>query len=327
KLHVHHAEVVRGEVRVGQEVRASVDAERRAAIRRNHSATHLLHLALRTVLGDHVLQKGSEVSDERLRFDFSHNRPLTEEQRKAIEQHVNRWILANAPSQTDLMNTDEAKRAGAIGLFEAKYGETVRVVRIADASLELCGGTHVARSGDIGMFMIVSEQNIAQGVRRIEAVTGMGAVAHAQALASVADEVVGTLHLASSRDIPARLDKLQGELKAKDREIERLREALASGGGQAADTIVEVAGVKLLARRVAVGDPKALRAAADTLRDRLRSGVVVLGAETEGKATILAAVTKDLVERVHAGKLVAALASHVEGRGGGRPDLAQAGGP
>jgi len=327
KLHVHRAKVLRGRAAVGNEVRVRIDRGRRAAIRRNHSATHLLHLALRAELGDHVLQKGSEVSAERLRFDFSHNKPLSLEQRQRVERFVNERVLANLPSETDLMNTEEAKNAGAIGLFEAKYGETVRVVRIGGDSLELCGGTHVARSGDIGLFVITAEQNIAQGVRRIEAVTGEGALLHVQRLIQVSEASAGLLHVAGSHELPDRIERLQGDLKARDREIDRLRQTLASGGGDATDEVAEVGGVKLLRRRVAVGDPKALRAAADTLRDRLRTGVVVLGAETEGKATLLVAVTKDLQARVHAGKLVAALAAHVDGRGGGRPDLAQAGGP
>jgi alanyl-tRNA synthetase len=300
---------------------------RRDAIRRNHSATHLLHHALRKHLGEHVLQKGSLVAPDRLRFDFSHNRALSSADRRAIEAEVNRMVLSNAPTKTEEMAPDEAKRAGAIGLFEAKYGERVRVVRIADHSVELCGGTHVANAGDIGAFAIVGESSIAQGVRRIEAVTGMGAVEHLGRLSALLDDAKETLQAHQIEDIPARIAKLQAELRAQGREIEKLRQQLATGGAAADAGPTEVDGVKLFVKRVAVGDPKALRSAADALRDKLRSGVVVLGGEHDGKAALLVAVTKDLGERVHAGKLVAELASVVGGKGGGRPDLAQAGGP
>ena len=327
-LIVHVGQVLEGTLEVGQSVSVQVDEERRDAIRRNHSATHLLHLALRTELGDHVLQKGSLVAPDRLRFDYSHNKPLSDEQRRRIEDRVNRWILHNVDSVTRELSTDEAKAEGAIGLFEAKYGEKVRVVRIGGESLELCGGTHVARAGDIGLFAIVSEGGIAQGVRRIEAVTGLGALAHLQGLRSVTETAMDQLHAPSPQELPRRLEKLHADLKTKDREITALQEKLATGGGGSTDDeVAEVDGIKLLTRKVSVGDAKALRSAADTLRDRLRSGVVVLGAAADGKATLLVAVTKDLQSRVHAGQLVKALARHVDGKGGGRPDLAQAGGP
>jgi len=327
KLHIHHGIVRSGTLRRPQRVRADVDTNRRNAIRRNHSATHLLHLALRTELGGHVVQKGSLVTPERLRFDYSHNRPLTDLQQRRIENHVNGLVLANAATGTDVMTHDGAKQAGAIGLFEAKYGEAVRVVRIGSDSLELCGGTHVARAGDIGLFKIVSDGNIAQGVRRIEAVTGLGALRYIQELASLTHQTMEHLHVGSVEEVPARVEKLQGELKAKERQIEQLQQRLATGGGGGDDEVVDVEGVQLLVRRVGVGDAKALRAAADVFRDRLRSGVVLLGADTEGKATLLVAATKDLEGRVHAGKLAEALAPHIDGRGGGRPDMAQAGGP
>ncbi len=326
-LIVHRGKLVAGTLREGQAVHAKVDVERRDAIRRNHSATHLLHLALRAELGDHVVQKGSLVAPDRLRFDFSHRAPLTDEQKRRIEAHVNRLILANVPTDTSIMTPDDARASGAIGLFGEKYGDAVRVVRIGGESLELCGGTHVRRSGDIGSFAIVAEGGIAQGVRRVEAVTGMGAVEHLQHLTRVTETAMGELHAGTPDEVLARIEKLQGDLRAKEREIEALQRKLATGGGAAADAVVEVGGVKLLAKRVPVGDAKALRAAADTLRQRLGSGVVVLASESDGKATLLVAVTKDLEGRVHAGKLVGSLAAHVDGRGGGRPDLAQAGGP
>jgi alanyl-tRNA synthetase len=319
--------VKHGTIAVGTTLVAQVDRARREAIRRNHSATHLLHHALRAELGEHVTQKGSLVAPERLRFDFSHNRAIGPEQRRAIESRVNAMVLANAPSDVKEVSMPEAKAEGAIGLFGEKYGERVRVVRLGTHSVELCGGTHVGRAGDIGLFAIVGESSIAQGVRRIEAVTGMGAVAHVQQLVDVTHEAAGQLHAASVLELPERIAKLQAELRARERTIAELKQKLATGGGAAADEVAMVEGIKLLTRRVAGADAKTLRAAADALRDRLGSGVVVLGAETEGKATLLVAVTKDLEGRLHAGKLVGVLAPHVEGRGGGRPEMAQAGGP
>jgi alanyl-tRNA synthetase len=326
-LHVHRGVVVKGTLRVGQSITLIVDTERRAAIKRNHSATHLLHHALRTVLGTHVAQKGSLVGPDRLRFDFSHTRPLTLEQRQEIERRVNAEVLRNKDSQTRNLSMAQARETGAIGLFEAKYGEVVRVINIGGESIELCGGTHVERAGDIGLFAIVSEAGIAQGVRRIEAVTGMNALAYLQQTAQILGDAAGQLHAAGPQELLPKLERLRHELRAREREISELQRKLAvGGGGGAGDDIVEVGGVKLLAKLVTVGDPKALREAVDTLRGQLGSGVVVLGAEREGKASLIVAVTKDLSGKIHAGNLVAAIASHVDGRGGGRPDLAQAGG-
>ncbi len=326
-LHIHRGKVLEGTLEVGRLVDLRVDAARRAAIRRNHSATHLLHHALRAVLGAHVAQKGSLVAPDRLRFDFSHARPLTPEQRHQIERIVNEMILTNEGTDTREMNPAEAKTAGAIGLFDAKYGEVVRVVRIAHDSVELCGGTHVQRAGDIGLFAILSEVGIAQGVRRIEGVTGMNAVAYLQQTAQVLGDAAVELHASGPTDVLPRLGRLQADLRAREREIAELQRKLAVGGGGQSDTVAEIQGVKLLAKIVSVADPRALREAADTLRDRLGSGVVVLGAEKDGKAALLVAVTKDLAGKVHAGNLISTLATHVGGRGGGRPDLAQAGGP
>jgi alanyl-tRNA synthetase len=330
-LHVHHATLERGAVRVGDRYTLRVDATRRDAIRRNHSATHLLHHALRAVLGKHVTQKGSLVAPERLRFDFAHPRPVTAEQLREIERRVNLTVLENADTGTAEMSLAAAKQAGAIGLFGEKYGDEVRVVTIGGDSVELCGGTHVHRAGDIGLFKILSEGGVAQGVRRLEAVTGTGALDWVLHTAEVVDRAAAELHARDADDLLVRLDKLQEETKAKTRQIAELERKLAVGGSGssgAADEIVEVAGVKLLVRKIGEVEPEIMRQAADTLRDRLGSGVVVLAAEREGKANILVAVTKDLAgKRVHAGKLVGALAGHIDGRGGGRPDLAQAGGP
>ena len=326
-MHVHAGKVVEGELSAGQTLQIEVDGSRRQAIKRNHSATHLLHHALRAEFGEHVVQKGSLVAPDRLRFDFSHNRAVTPDERRAIETRVNAMVLSNSSSITKELSMPEAKAEGAIGLFGEKYGDTVRVVRLADDSVELCGGTHVSRAGDIGLFAIVSEGGIAQGVRRIEAVTGMGAVAHMQELAEVTADAASRLHAPNAAEVPERIGKLQADIKTRDRKIDELKQKLATGGGSGADEVVEVAGVRLLTRRVAGIDPKSLRGAADTLRDRLGSGVVVLGTEANGKAMLLVAVTPDLKTRVHAGKLVGVLAQHVDGRGGGRPELAQAGGP
>jgi alanyl-tRNA synthetase len=327
-LLVHHAVVERGSVRVGELMQLSVDVMRRDAIRRNHSATHILHHALREVLGKHVTQKGSLVAPDRLRFDFSHPRPVSHDEQLEIEQRVNQMVLVNAPTGTNEMSLADAKQAGAIGLFGEKYGEQVRVVTIAADSVELCGGTHVARAGDIGLFKILSETGIAQGVRRLEAVTGTGAVAWVQHAASIIDQAAAQLHARDADDVLVRLAKLQDELRGKASQVAQLERKLATGGASGSgDEPTVIAGVKLLVRKIGQADPKVMRDAADTLRDRLGSGVVVLAAERDGKANLLVAVTKDLAGKVHAGNLVAALAGHVGGRGGGRPDLAQAGGP
>jgi alanyl-tRNA synthetase len=327
-LHVHLGQIERGAIRLGDSFTLQVEGERRDAIRRNHSATHLLHHALREVLGKHVTQKGSLVAPDRLRFDFSHPRPLAAEQIVAIEQIVNRMVLANAGTDTREMSLGDAKQAGAIGLFGEKYGDEVRVVRIGHDSVELCGGTHVDRSGDIGLFKIVSEGGVAQGVRRVEAVTGTGALGWVQHTAAVVGKATAELAARDADDMLVRIDKLQHELKASTRKVAELERKLATGGGGDQDEVVTIAGVKLLVRKLDVADPKVMRDAADTLRDRLGSGVVVLAGEREGKANLLVAVTKDLAgSKVHAGKLIEKLAPHVGGRGGGRPDLAQAGGP
>ncbi len=326
---VHRGRVESGRVETGTVVRAQVDAPRRAAIRRAHSATHLLHHALREVLGTHVVQKGSLVAPDRLRFDFSHGEPLTEEQRRAVERRVVAEVLGNVPTRVEIATLDEAKAAGAMMLFGEKYGERVRVVRIGSESVELCGGTHVERTGDIGPFAIQQETSVAQGVRRIEARTGLAALAYVQDLGRAVREAGARLRISEPGELPERLDRLFDDLKARDREIADLKRRLATGGAASGPAVREVAGgIRVLAQIVPVDDPKALRAAADELRNRLGSGVVVLGAEAGGKATLLVAATRDLAgKKVHAGKLVGKLAAFVDGRGGGRPDLAQAGGP
>jgi alanyl-tRNA synthetase len=325
-LIVHQGTVRSGRLRLGDTVTLVVDAARRDAIRRNHSATHLLHLALKEVLGDHVAQKGSLVAPDRLRFDFSHFQPMTEEERRKVEALVNAEVLANAESMTEVKSFEEARRAGAVALFGEKYGDVVRVMRIGRRSVELCGGTHVRRAGDIGLFKITQELGIAQGVRRIEAVTGEGALAYTQRL----EEELG--HTAERVRAPlfqvsAQVERLQKDLKERERRIEELQRKLASGGGR--DLLAgarEVAGVRVVSSRADVGDPKALREVADQLRDRMKSGVVVLGGVDGGKVALVAAVSSDLVNRVHAGKIISELAKVVGGKGGGKPDLAQGGG-
>jgi alanyl-tRNA synthetase len=252
---------------------------------------------------------------------------MSEDEKRQVEALVNADILDNAETSTRVMGLDEAKAAGAIGLFGEKYGEEVRVVAIGPTSVELCGGTHVARAGDIGMLLITSEAGIAQGVRRVEAVTGAGALQHVQHLGELVRDAAEQAGVQKPEDLHERIEKLQQELKERSRKVEVLQRQLATGGAGQADTVEEVEGIKLLAKRVPAADPKVMREAADNLRDRLGTGVVVLAGERDGKANVLVAVTKDLKGKVHAGKLVGALAAHVDGRGGGRPDLAQAGGP
>ncbi|MGE0713598.1 MAG: alanine--tRNA ligase [Planctomycetota bacterium] len=327
--HFHRAKVLEGTLHAGRGYRLEVDVARRDAIRRNHSATHLLHHALRSILGEHVIQKGSLVAPDRLRFDFSHGKPLSPQERQRIERMINEEVVANAESRTREMAIEEAQAMGAMSLFGEKYSERVRVVEIGGSSIELCGGTHVSRAGDIGLFAITAEAGIAQGVRRIEAVTGLGALDHYQRQAETLGRAQEALKAGDGDELLGRIEKLQAQLKGKTKEVEELKGQLAAGGasGGAVDEVQDVGGVKLLAKRVPTAEPKVLREAADALRHRIGSGVVVLAGEDGGTARLLVAVTSDLTKRVHAGKLVGALASHVDGKGGGRPDLAQAGGP
>jgi alanyl-tRNA synthetase len=323
---VHLGQVESGEIARGEAVELTVDAGRRDRIRANHSATHLLHLALKKVLGAHAAQKGSLVAPERLRFDFSHFAPLTGEQVRTIEDLVNAEIRANRASQTEVLDIEEAKHKGAVHMFGEKYGDSVRVVRIGQESLELCGGTHVRRAGDIGLCKIVSETGIAQGVRRIEAVTGASALDY---LRRLEDELVhaGERLKAGPFDVASRVDKLASELRAREKEIAELRQKLASGGARdLLSDLREVAGVKVLATRTEVSDPKALREVGDQLKGKIGSGVIVLAGVGEGKVSVLCVVTQDLTQRFHAGRIVGAVAEVVGGKGGGRPDMAQAGG-
>jgi alanyl-tRNA synthetase len=327
QLHVHVGKLRAGRLAVGDHVVLRVDGERRQRIRLNHSATHLLHHALRATLGSHVAQKGSEVAPDYLRFDFSHFEALTPAQLARIETLVNDELRRDAPSRTEVKPYEEAQRSGAMALFGEKYGDTVRVVQIGRESRELCGGTHVARAGEIGLFKIVSEEALALGVRRVVALTGPAALEHVQRLEGTLRALAAKLKTGWS-ELEERVEKLLAQAKESERREAELRRKLATGGGE--DLLArarEVRGVRVLATRVEAADPKTLREAGDTLRDRLGSGLLVLGGEHEGKATLLVMVTKDLVGRYHAGKIAARLVERLEGRGGGRPDMAQAGGP
>jgi alanyl-tRNA synthetase len=324
----HQVRVEEGALRVRDIVTAEVAAEVRQATRRNHTATHLLHAALRQVLGSHVKQAGSLVAPDRLRFDFVHFQPVSHGELEQIERIVNEQILKNTPVATEVRATEEAIAAGAMALFGEKYGDKVRVVSVPGFSVELCGGTHVSATGDIGMFTIVAESGVAAGVRRLEAITGMGAVAHTQEQRAALQRVIDALHVPPEQ-APAAIERLQTETKKLGREVTQLKTRLAMGGpGTAggADEAVDVAGVKLARRKVAGLDKDALRALADSLKAAIKSGVVVIASAQDGKVQMVVAVTPDLTSRVKAGAMVKALAPVVGGGGGGRPDFAEAGG-
>nr|WP_298059443.1 alanine--tRNA ligase [uncultured Halomonas sp.] len=328
--HLHQGMMVEGSLSVGASVRGEVNASLRAATIRNHSATHLLHKALRLVLGDHVQQKGSLVNAERLRFDFSHFEPMTAEQLAEVERLVNEQILANAPTKTEQMSLDQAKAKGAAALFEAKYAENVRVLTIGadDFSIELCGGTHVARSGDIGCCHVVSEVGIASGVRRIEAITGENALAYFREQEACLERL-GERLKTKPEQVEARVESLVERNRSLEKELEQLKAKLASAAGSdMLSQVQEINGVKLLATQLEGVSGKDLRGVLDQLKNKLSSGVIILGVadQAAGKVSLIAGVTQDLTSRVKAGELVNHVASQVGGKGGGRPDMAQAGG-
>ncbi len=327
-LIAHRVVVEEGELNVGDEVRAEVAESGRADTQRNHTATHLLHAALHDVLGDAAQQAGSLVEPDRLRFDFSWGGPVGGEELLEIERLVNSAIIRNEPLSMEHMAMDDARGRGAMALFGEKYGDTVRVVTIGegDFSVELCGGCHVERTGDIGTFAIVSERGVAAGVRRIEAVTGRGAVERMQERERLADQLAGRYQTSFER-LPELLSNRDQRLSELEEEVRKLKHQLASGDSGGSEIRQEVEGIVVQARRVPEMSPAELRNLADTLRQKLGSGVVVLGMESGGKATLLAAVTDDITDRVKAGDLVRELATVVGGRGGGKPNLAQAGGP
>ncbi len=326
KANVHFGSVEQGELKVGNTIDAVVDAERRQEIRLNHSATHLMHAALRRVLGDHVTQKGSLVAPDKLRFDFSHYESVTGEQLQDIEDLVNAEIRKNIPADTNLMSYDDAIESGAMALFGEKYGDKVRVLRLGDFSVELCGGTHVDRTGDIGVFKIVSESGVASGVRRIEAVTGKGAMAWIDANQRSLNELAGLLR-SQPDQAPSKVEQLLKRTKDLEKELAAAKQALATGQTtDHADQVREVAGIKVLATRMDGADAKTLRDAVDRFKDRLQNAVVVLGSVDEGKVRLAAGVTKNNTDKIRAGDLIKPVAELVGGKGGGRPDFAQAGG-
>jgi alanyl-tRNA synthetase len=325
--HSHMGKLAEGKIAVGDSLGAHVNAERRRATALNHSATHLLHAALRKLLGPHVTQKGSLVAPDRLRFDFSHFQPITSDELRQIEHLVNSEIRRNEPAETQVMDYEGAVAAGAMALFGEKYEKDVRVLRLGDFSMELCGGTHVKRAGDIGFFKIVSEGGVAAGVRRIEAITGEGALNYVEQSEALIKEVAGLVR-GSREDLGDKVRDALERIRTMEKEIRSLKDKLASGKGtDLASGAVDVEGVKVVATKVDGADAGALRNAVDQLKDRLKSAVVVL-ASVEGpeKIVLVAGVTSDLTARVKAGELVGAVAAKVGGRGGGRPDFAQAGG-
>ncbi|MCH8247994.1 MAG: alanine--tRNA ligase [Proteobacteria bacterium] len=326
KAIVHFGNVEQGELIVGDKVEAAVDADRRQAIRLNHTATHLVHAALRRVLGDHVTQKGSLVAPDRLRFDFSHYDSVAAEQIREIEDLVNDVIRQNVAAATDEMTYDEAIQSGAMALFGEKYGDKVRVLKLGDFSIELCGGTHVDRTGDIGVFKITSEGGVASGIRRIEAVTGKGAMKWIGSNQQVLSNVAGMLR-SHPDQATAKVSQLLQRSKDLEKELSAAKQALITGkGSDPFEGVQEIAGIKVLVTRMDGADAKTLRNAVDQFKDRLQNAVVVLGSVDDGKVRLAAGVTKNNIDKIQAGDLIRPVAEQVGGKGGGRPDFAEAGG-
>ncbi|MDP3171638.1 MAG: alanine--tRNA ligase, partial [Polaromonas sp.] len=321
----HHGLLSEGTLKVGDPVLARVDTARRAATVRNHSATHLMHKALREVLGEHVQQKGSLVDAEKTRFDFAHNAPVTDEQIREIEARVNAEIMLNAATDASVMAMEAAQKTGAMMLFGEKYGDEVRVLSIG-SSKELCGGTHVVRTGDIGFFTITAEGGVAAGVRRIEAVTGLAALNYVQAMEATLGGVAGTLKV-TPHEVPARVSGLLEQMRDLEKELTAIKGKLASAqGDELMSQAVDVKGLKVLAARLEGADAKTLRDTMDKLKDKLKTAVIVLAAVDGGKVQIAAGVTADSVGKVKAGELVNFVAQQVGGKGGGKADMAMAGG-
>jgi alanyl-tRNA synthetase len=326
--HLHHVAVTAGSIKVGDKVDAQIDATLRNKTRLNHSATHLLHEALRRELGDHILQKGSLVDSQRLRFDFSHGEPLSAETLATITTMVNGQVRANAEVSTELMSMDDAIAAGAMALFGEKYGDEVRVLTMgADRfSVELCGGTHVSRTGDIGLFWITGEAGVASGVRRIEAVTGEAALAHVATMSQTMQSVCGALK-ATPETASGKVEALRAEVRDLEKESARLRQKLAtSTGGDLTQDAVEVEGIKVLAAQIEGATASTLRDTLDQCKNKLGTGVILLAAVEEGKIALVAGVTSDTTDRIKAGDVIKHFAGELGGKGGGRPDMAQGGG-
>ncbi|NOQ64150.1 MAG: alanine--tRNA ligase [Methyloprofundus sp.] len=325
-LFLHYGKVIAGTLKVDTACTATVEANNRLAITLNHSATHLLHAALRQVLGEHVTQKGSLVNAERLRFDFAHFEPMTADEIKIIERIVNQQIRQNAAITADIMSKDDAVNAGAMALFGEKYGDEVRVLKIGEFSTELCGGVHAQRAGDIGLFKIVSETGVASGVRRVEAITGEAAIhwleAREQSITAIANVVKSSPEAAADK-----VQQLMDKSKALEKELERMQSKLASSAsGELARLAVEVDGIKVLAVKLDGVEPKAMGELLDQLKNKLGSAAIVLASVSNGKVNLIAGVTKEQTKRIKAGDLVNSVASQVGGKGGGRPDMARAGG-
>jgi alanyl-tRNA synthetase len=325
-LIIHKGKITSGRIEVDQTVLLTVDLEKRQATANNHTATHILHAALRKVLGEHVKQAGSLVAPDRLRFDFTHFSQVEPGQIQEIESFVNQRIRANVAVQTEEMDAEQALQSGATALFEEKYGDRVRVVALSDFSKELCGGTHTGRTGDIGLFKIVAESSVASGVRRIEALTGQPALDYLQQMAQTVQQC-GHLLRVKPDAVAARVEQLQSAHKSLEKQVEKLKGALADAKtGSGDDDVQTINGIPVLIKKVGVDKPGAMRELADRFKDRLKSGIVILGSSVGEKALLIVVVSKDLVKRFHAGNIVKALAAIVGGGGGGRPDMAQAGG-
>ncbi|MBW2868761.1 alanine--tRNA ligase, partial [Escherichia coli] len=322
----HIGKLAVGSLKVGDAVQADVDEARRARIRLNHSATHLMHAALRQVLGTHVSQKGSLVNDKVLRFDFSHNEAMKPEEIRAVEDLVNAQIRRNLPIETNIMDLEAAKAKGAMALFGEKYDERVRVLSMGDFSTELCGGTHASRTGDIGLFRIISESGTAAGVRRIEAVTGEGAIATVHADSDRLSEVAHLLK-GDSNNLADKVRSVLERTRQLEKELQQLKEqAAAQESANLSSKAIDVNGVKLLVSELSGVEPKMLRTMVDDLKNQLGSTIIVLATVAEGKVSLIAGVSKDVTDRVKAGELIGMVAQQVGGKGGGRPDMAQAGG-
>ena len=322
----HIGKLAVGSLKVGDAVQADVDEARRARIRLNHSATHLMHAALRQVLGTHVSQKGSLVNDKVLRFDFSHNEAMKPEEIRAVEDLVNTQIRRNLPIETNIMDLEAAKAKGAMALFGEKYDERVRVLSMGDFSTELCGGTHASRTGDIGLFRIISESGTAAGVRRIEAVTGEGAIATVHADSDRLSEVAHLLK-GDSNNLADKVRSVLERTRQLEKELQQLKEqAAAQESANLSSKAIDVNGVKLLVSELSGVEPKMLRTMVDDLKNQLGSTIIVLATVAEGKVSLIAGVSKDVTDRVKAGELIGMVAQQVGGKGGGRPDMAQAGG-
>jgi alanyl-tRNA synthetase len=326
-LIVHRVRVIQGHLRENQEVAVSVESRRRQGLKLHHTGTHLLHAALRRILGTHVAQAGSLVAPDHLRFDFSHGASVKDSEVAKVEDLVNEHVQANIVVTPAEMDLNAALQSGAMALFGEKYGDRVRVIRIGDFSTELCGGTHLEATGQIGLFKVVAEGAVAAGVRRIEAVTGEAALRHVGQEEAALRESAGLLKI-PPLELPQRLQKLLDEQKQLEKQLRELEARVAKGRAQElAASAKVVGGVSVLSARLDGLDAEGLRSVMDTLRERMSSGVIVLGSAMDGKVTLIASVSKDLTKRIQAGKLVQETAPLVGGKGGGRPDLAQGGGP